>query len=343
MPKVILHRTIEEILIIAVSIITLATMIPFSVYRFMQGQTYVALFEISGMVAVTFIGYYVWKTRETKIAAVALSSIVLSGLVAINYILGSSMLYWLYPAITTVYFLNSLKTAFLLSLAVLLGIFPLLLMEKNTIEITSVLTTLLITQIFSHIITCRTAQQHDRLKALADRDGLTGALNRRSLDDRLDILQNLFFRHKRSGGNASSVILFDIDDFKEINDKFGHIEGDQILVRLTGRIQKYIRKTDELYRYGGEEFVLVANGASLLKAAELAEKIRELIESAQLSTKTTVTASFGVAEVQNLEKSNRWIERADKALFRAKRAGKNRVFLANAEERTHIYRQLKAN
>lgn len=343
MSKVILHRTIEEIVIITVSIISIVTLIPFAVYRFMQGQTYVALFEISGIISVSIIGYYVWKTRNTNIAAFALSFIVLSGLVAINYILDSSLLFWLFPAILAIYFLNSLKTSFLLILTVIIGIFPLLLMEKNALEIAHIIVPLLITQIFSHIVTYRIRQQHDRLDSLADRDGLTGALNRRSLDDRLDLLQNLYFRHKRTGGNITSVILFDIDDFKEINDKYGHTESDNILIRLTDTIHKYIRKTDELYRYGDEEFVLVANGANLLKAAELAEKIRLLVESTQLSTKTNITASFGVAEVQNLEKSNRWMERADDALFRAKRAGKNRVFLANAEEYKYVFTDIKAN
>ncbi len=343
MSKVFLHRTIEEIVIITVSIISIVTLIPFAVYRFMQGQTFVALFEISGIISVSIIGYYVWKTRNTNIAAFALSSIVLSGLVAINYILDSSMLFWLFPAILAIYFLNSLKTSFLLILTVIIGIFPLLLMEKNALEIAHIIVPLLITQIFSHIVTCRIRRQHDRLDSLADRDGLTGALNRRSLDDRLDLLQNLYFRHKRTGGNITSVILFDIDDFKEINDKYGHTESDNILIRLTDTIHKYIRKTDELYRYGDEEFVLVANGANLLKAAELAEKIRVLVESTQLSTKTNITASFGVAEVQNLEKSNRWMERADDALFRAKRAGKNRVFLANAEEYKYVFADIKAN
>jgi diguanylate cyclase (GGDEF)-like protein len=343
MSKVILHRTIEEIVIITVAIISIVTLIPFAVYRLMQGQTYVALFEISGIILVSIIGYYVWKTRNTNIAAFALSSIVLSGLVAINYILDSSLLFWLFPAILAIYFLNSLKTSFLLILTVIIGIFPLLLMEKNALEIAHIIVPLLITQIFSHIVTFRIRQQHDRLDSLADRDGLTGALNRRSLDDRLDLLQNLYFRHKRKGGNITSVILFDIDDFKEINDKYGHTESDNILIRLTDTIHKYIRKTDELYRYGDDEFVLVANGANLLKAAELAEKIRGLVESTQLSTKTNITASFGVAEVQNLEKSNRWMERADDALFRAKRAGKNRVFLANAEEYKYIFADIKAN
>jgi len=330
MSKVTIQRSIEEIIIFSASIIVFFSVLPFTIFRLTQGQYAISVIEIFGVTVVSLIGAIVWKTRNTKIAGMALSAFMLIGLLGVNYLIGPSILFWMFPLVITVCFLNDTKIAAALLLPGILGLLPLLIHEKSSVEIASIMITLLITQLFGHIVSFKIKEQHQYLRSLANRDGLTGAMNRRSLDDRLDILQNLYFRHRRENGNITSVILFDIDNFKMINDNYGHLEGDEILIKLTKTIKKYIRRTDELFRYGGEEFVLVANGASLIKAAELAEKIRVLIETTELSSKTKVTASFGVAEVQKHESSNKWLARADDALYRAKRAGKNRVFLANA-------------
>ena len=335
MPSTKIVRTIEEIIILAAAILAVITITPFAIFRLSQGQYTVAVIEVSVVLTMSCVALFVWKTRNTKLTGVTLSFIVLVAVVGLNYKLGPSVIYWIYPTIITTYFLNSVRISGILVLVSILALVPMLLMEKTTIELAYILVTMLTTQIFSHIISSRIREQRDRLETLSDHDGLTGILNRRSLDNRLDLLQNLHFRHKRSSGNVTSVILFEIDNFNKINKNHGIDEGNMILVRLANKIKKYVRKTDEIYRYGGVQFVLVVNGANLLKAAELAEKIRALIESKQLSDKTNVTASFGVAEVQNLEKSSKWITRAEKALYRAKRAGKNRVFLANAEQHNY--------
>jgi diguanylate cyclase (GGDEF)-like protein len=340
MPKMSLHRSIEEIIVISASFLAVISIFPFAIYRFMQHQYTVAAVEVIVITAMAALGLFVWKTRQTKVSGIILSVITLASIVGLNYMIGSSIIYWAYPFIITVYFLNPLKVASFLVICIELALLPLLLMENSIIEVANFIVTFLITQVFSHIISTRIRDQHDRLQSLIDHDDLTGALNRRSLDDRLDLLQNLHFRHRSKGTNITSVILFKIDELESIRENHGDIEGDAILIKITNIIKKKIRKTDELYRYDNEKFALVANGAGLLKAAELAEKIRDLIENAKLSEKNNITASFGVAEVQKLEKSSKWLARAETALYRSKRAGKNRVFLANAERANELYEQI---
>ncbi|GAA0400506.1 GGDEF domain-containing protein [Cocleimonas flava] len=315
------------------SIVSALTVLPFAIYRYINGQYGIALVEVVAVLIVASIGLLVWKTRDTIYTSASLSVIMLAGLVALNYMIDSSIFIWTYPIIMTVYFLNSAKKSALMLAPTLLALLPLMYMEKTSIQFASALVTVIITLIFSHVVSRKIKQQNDRLQNLINYDGLTGALNRRSLDDRLDLLQSLYFRHKTRGSNIASVILFDIDDFKIINDTRGHLEGDKILINLTKHIKQMIRKTDEFYRYGGEEFVVIVNGSNLYKSGELAEKIRAAIENAELLKDLTVTASFGVAEIQSLEESQNWLARADKALYRAKRAGKNRVYLANPEKR----------
>jgi len=331
MYNIINHRTTKEMIMLAASVMAVVTLIPFSVYRFTQNQYAVAFMELVVVIAISVIGLLVWKRIHTELAALILSCFALGGIVALSYMIGSTIIFWIYPIIITAYFINSIKVSGVLVITTVLALLPLLIREKSAIELANVLVTIGVATIFSHLISCKISQQHNHLQTLINHDGLTGALNRHSLDNRLDLLQNLYFRHKRSGGNISSVILFEIDDFKSIYKGIGRYESDQILIKLTQKINDYIRKTDEFYRYDEEKFVLIANGAGLLKASELAEKIRKLIESAKLSEETSITASFGVAEVQNLENSHKWMERAEHALDRAKRSGSNRVYLANSD------------
>jgi diguanylate cyclase (GGDEF)-like protein len=157
------------------------------------------------------------------------------------------------------------------------------------------------------------------LLVLATKDPLTGAGNRRGLDSKLGEVVNSF---RRTGVNAS-LILLDLDHFKSVNDIYGHAVGDQILRRVTEIINLRIRVTDSLYRVGGEEFIVVLEGADLHKGVHLAEQLRTLVDANELVPDHAVTISLGVAELKEGESANDWLHRADEALYRAKDAGRN--------------------
>ena len=325
------NRTIEEIIIISSAITMAVSIIPFAIYRYLNGQYIAALFEILSVAIMCVIGVYVWKTRNTRVMSIATSVFMLVGLVVFNYILSTSILFWIYPIIMSVYFLNSLKVSVLLVTPAAIALLPILIQEKTPIEVISIVVTLIICQLFGFILSSKIRQQYAMMESLVNQDGLTGALNRRAFDERVHFIHSFSIRHKNKQESISSIILFDIDNFKAINDKHGHLEGDQILINLTKLFKTSIRGSDQLYRYGGEEFVVIVNGADTFKATALAEKLRKILEGSQISNETRVTASFGVAELQTFESPTRWINRADEAMYRAKRAGKNKVCIANSE------------
>lgn len=215
----------------------------------------------------------------------------------------------------------------------IIALLPILIGERTTLEVVSIVVTLIICQLFGFLLSSKTRHQYKSMQGLINQDGLTGALNRRAFDERVEYLHDFSLRHYYKRETTSSMIMLDIDDFKAINDSYDHQEGDQILINITKLIKKNIRSIDQLYRYGGEEFVVISNGSDTLKAAELAEKLRLILESSNISDCTKVTASFGIAELQRNEPVSRWIDRADKAMYRAKRAGKNRVFIANFDRK----------
>lgn len=161
--------------------------------------------------------------------------------------------------------------------------------------------------------------------ALATKDPLTGVGNVRAMQGKLDKVVARFERNKI----PDSLVMLDLDRFKDVNDAHGHAVGDQILVRVAEVLRMRIRFTDSLYRIGGEEFLVVLEGQNLEQAAHLAEQLRTLIEANQLAPDRPVTISLGVAEITASESRSEWLARADAALYRAKNNGRNTTVLAS--------------
>jgi diguanylate cyclase (GGDEF)-like protein len=161
-----------------------------------------------------------------------------------------------------------------------------------------------------------------KLEALATTDALTGLNNRLRLDQLIEQEQNRFERY----GNPYAAILFDIDDFKQINDEHGHDEGDVVLKHIAEIVESGIRKTDFAGRWGGEEFLIICPSTTSGGALSVAETLRQKIEQMQFKTLgKKVTASFGVDVIGEGEKFRNLFSRIDQALYRAKENGKNQV------------------
>lgn len=160
-----------------------------------------------------------------------------------------------------------------------------------------------------------------KLEKMATLDALTGAYNRRKFDDALDSIIN----YKEKYNMSFSLIFFDIDNFKNINDCFGHKMGDFVLQCISKLVLDNIRATDGLFRWGGEEFILILPEANLHNAKNAAEKIRNIIQYHDFGIGHTITISLGVVEYKQDETDDQIINRVDNALLLAKSAGKNRV------------------
>ncbi len=162
------------------------------------------------------------------------------------------------------------------------------------------------------------------LEYQASIDPLTSILNRRKFNDVLSYELNREERY-RSG---LSLIICDLDRFKNINDKFGHDGGDQALVAFTHLISNAIRKSDIFARWGGEEFVLLLPKTRLEEAMQIASKLRLITEATMIPHVGRITTSFGVSEYQPGDNKESFIKRADMALYKAKENGRNRVEVA---------------
>ncbi len=162
-----------------------------------------------------------------------------------------------------------------------------------------------------------------QLSSLATTDTLTGAWNRRHFEQELqrELIQS------RRYGEPLSLLMFDIDHFKAVNDRYGHLAGDAVLVGLTRLVQQNLRAADTLARWGGEEFVIMMPHCGASEAVGLAEKLRALLAVHSFESVGQVTASFGVAQCNPEDLPQSWLRRADLALYQAKAEGRNAVRL----------------
>jgi diguanylate cyclase (GGDEF)-like protein/hemerythrin-like metal-binding protein len=167
------------------------------------------------------------------------------------------------------------------------------------------------------------------LDFLASTDKLTGAWNRRRLEEAVAGEMDRLNRY----GHPLSLMIFDIDFFKNVNDQHGHGAGDRVLVELASHIRQSLRSSDSLTRWGGEEFIVLCPNTTLPTVSLLAERLREKIMRAPFPVIGNITVSVGVAECISGEIWENWFKRADEALYRAKSCGRNQV--QSAPERTN--------
>ncbi len=156
-------------------------------------------------------------------------------------------------------------------------------------------------------------------------DPLTGCSNRIALDSTLQRELELAKRHK----SPLSLLMIDVDDFKQINDRHGHKNGDLVLKETVQALNEVNRQTDQIFRYGGEEFVVILNETDLPGALVIAERIRESIEARNIELSSSeslqLTVSIGATSMKPSDSRDSIFQRADKALYQAKDNGKNQV------------------
>src|SRR5579862_9047712 len=182
---------------------------------------------------------------------------------------------------------------------------------------------------------CATAIQNahyiERVKQLAYLDGLTGIFNRRFFE--LRILEEI--ERARRYGAGMAVIMADIDQFKRLNDEFGHVLGDEVLRQVSSLFHQQVRKIDVVCRYGGEEFAILLTQTGADQAVSIAEKLRKMVANWQFpGVPRTVTVSAGTAAFpEHGTTRDELVKAADNALYAAKQAGRNRVCLGNSARR----------
>jgi len=161
----------------------------------------------------------------------------------------------------------------------------------------------------------------ENLKVFANNDSLTGIFNRGKIDKTL----NFYIKRSKNMEEVFSIIFFDIDNFKQINDDFGHIKGDDVLIKISSLVKQNIRETDVFGRWGGEEFIIILPNTTSDKASILADNLRELISKYDFNINRPITVSLGVTEYSQKDTKEKIVHRVDEAMYFVKTHGKNAV------------------
>ncbi len=314
------QRSSDEFIILVLSGAISLGVLPFVLIRFLQNDWTMVALNASAFVSLTAIFIYVCVTGRTTIArwVMALSAVLVMSFTV--YLKGYENILWIFPALTTLFFVLPPYSALTIAIAFLGTIFAIIWPELNSVSAMQFFIATGFTMVFCFAFSYRMRKHQDELRIMATQDALTGVGNRRALEEKLlELIESI----KRYPNHTASVLLIDLDEFKSINDRFGHSFGDQVLTTFTHTISDRIRVTDKLYRYGGEEFVIVAENTSQEEAITLAESLRSAIQEIKFKGKCSLTASFGVAEYVENENQYHWLERADIALYKAKESGRN--------------------
>jgi diguanylate cyclase (GGDEF)-like protein len=254
--------------------------------------------------------------------------------VAVALLLRTQAMYgvlWTYPAILFSYFVLSRRMAIPVSLGLLAAATAMVHAYIDAGTALRVFASVLLTIVIVNIILGVVNDLHARMVAQTVTDPLTGAYNRRHMETCLD---EVIERQRRSRASAALLVI-DIDQFKPINDRFGHAAGDSVLRTVVALVADRVRRLDRVFRIGGDEFLLLLPDTDLPAAQTVAEDLRSRIAAAAMpgaaSGAAPVTVSIGLAVLQPGQQMDAWMHEADAALYRAKQQGRNRVVSAAVE------------
>jgi len=313
------RKTVENYLPLILSAFGAAGVLPFIVLRSMRGEWLAAIVDAIIVIGLVGLGIYVYRTRRIRVAGIGLAFICIAGVISTVYISGPHQVYWAYPVLVAIFYLVRPIEAITFALVTVAALTPVLLGDADSHSTSTILVTIVVMSAFAFAFSLITNRQREKLIQLATKDPLTGAGNRRHFDNKLSEVVNGYQRTATS----AAMLLLDLDHLKKVNDSHGHVVGDQILKRIAEIVNLRIRVTDSLYRIGGDEFVVILEGQTIDHAAHLAEQLRTLVEANELIANRPVTVSVGVAELKTDESAEDWLHRADKALYGAKRDGRN--------------------
>ncbi len=300
---------------------------PFAAYRFLQGNLLAAIVDVVILAGIVGSVAFAWVTGRTKYSGLFLAVMTSSSAVVVGAVTGEPGLFWLFPCLVTSFFLASPRLAILINLGAISAMMAQTEIFRSLVQMWSFAAGAVVVSACAYVFAFRNESQRERLEHLATIDPLTGVRNRRSMDQELAwAIANA----DRSGG-VYSIALLDIDHFKQINDRYGHGVGDSVLVEMVALIQQHTRRTDRLFRYGGEEFVLLFPGTGDEGLKTVLNNLQTVLRRYLTHPGGTVTVSFGVAQLIAGEDVDKWLGRADAALYRAKESGRDRIIYAQSD------------
>lgn len=301
--------------------VTFVLLVPFAVNNLVQGRWGVLAILVFVLLVMAIDTHAIWRGRQAPVPFALLLLPFVFGVTVAVVAQGIHGVLWVYPIVLYCYFVLRRGVALAWSLAILLyssGLTAHFIGGPMAIRIFA---TVLLTIVMINIVLNVISDLHRTLANQALTDPLTGVFNRRFMEE---ILDGLVARAEREP-LTMAILMIDIDHFKQVNDCHGHEQGDAVLKRVVEIVAARLRRSDRLFRWGGEEFLVLLEGVDSEGATVVAESVRESVAAASILPKRPVTVSIGVSQYVAGQDVDGWTRAADAALYRAKAEGRNRV------------------
>ena len=237
-----------------------------------------------------------------------------------TFLNGHQGVYWTFPVMACFFFMLRSQFAGKAALTFLVALLPVIFVSFPLPEAIRVILALGVTTVFVNFFAVIVVRLHKDLVKLATRDPLTGCLNRSQLADNLSGA----LKDHRERGTHYSLLLLDLDFFKQINDVHGHHQGDQLLKAFADLVKQQLQPDDQLFRLGGEEFLILLKGRDLQNAKAMTEDLLQTIRSSVFCNNLHITSSAGLAMAHSEYKDwSLWLHQADEVLYQAKSSGRD--------------------
>ncbi|MDR7091602.1 GGDEF domain-containing protein [Cellvibrio fibrivorans] len=298
---------------------------PFCVIRYLNGEIANAAVDLAIVMAALGSAIYTYRLGQaTQLVSNITALLYSSGAVAVAHLNEPIYVFWLFPSLIANFFLLNATAALIANGLTIAAVLPIAIKLNTTTEAFAMVASLLMCGSMAYVFALLTHKQQLLLQGYANQDALTQLGNRRAMDEEM----RLSIADCARNQTPATLIILDLDFFKMVNDKFGHTTGDDVLVDLAHLLTRRVRKTDRVFRFGGEEFVVLARNTHLADALVIAEQLRVQIEMELNDPDGALTASFGCAQLHIDETPEDWFIRADKAVYQAKQQGRNCVVAA---------------
>ncbi|KXJ50414.1 MAG: diguanylate cyclase [Neptuniibacter sp. Phe_28] len=301
--------------------------LPFVAIRYAEGNTSAVIIDIMLILGIVALVGYAYYSKRIRLISAVTALFINVGVVIVVIANGFESFFWVYPVFASTFIL--IKPIEALCLNIIAGVSLIVLSDIfNTVSLASYVITITMLSMSTFVYASHSAKQFRLLETLNTVDPLTGAFNRRAMNT--DI-QAALANAERNGTQPLLAIL-DLDYFKKVNDQYGHGVGDQVLKDFVAITTSHIRNYDRLYRFGGEEFVLLIPGISDDQHTSFIDNLRTAIKK-ELTTPDGkgITVSFGVTPWQPKATIDTWLQRADEALYQAKEQGRDCAVFSNKE------------
>ena len=319
-----LRRDSQLGLLTLLGLTTTSTLAIFAGYRALQSQWAAASLDFSIALLICVPVIYAMRTGRTAGPGAFLCVTNSIGCAVACYVIGPTALPWIYVVLMTNFFIAGPRQALAFNLLLSLGVLLIPRMFDQPIDRVVAAVAAALVTLFAYLFALRVSNDQRALENLASLDALTGLPNRRMMER---VLEEAVASH-RTGKRSHGLLIADLDHFKEVNDTHGHGAGDTAIADLAAILKFEMRRQDRVFRFGGEEFVMLleVDSAEDLRAA--GERLRQAVRDGLRGPGGRITVSLGGAMAGKEERWQEWFSLADEALYRAKNAGRDSSVIA---------------